>query len=124
VMAISPWIKAIISFSSSVSIRGYKNLNKKKSRLFLWNGFGVTRNIRTQKKCRSHLKKVFFPNLCVRLSFQVLDILEYACGLKLGPALTLRKNLIFEMALNFIFTMKFYLLFCKTMDKNLSGLTR
>ena len=29
------------------------------------------------------------PNLCVRPSFQVLDILEYACGLKLGPALTL-----------------------------------
>ena len=31
-------------------------------------------------------------------SFQVLDILEYACGLKLGPALTLSKNPFFEMA--------------------------
>jgi hypothetical protein len=47
---------------------------------------------------RSYLKKVFFPNLCVRPSFQVLDILEYACGLKLGPALTLSQNPIFEMA--------------------------
>ncbi|MGD8768822.1 MAG: hypothetical protein PVJ06_02140, partial [Desulfobacterales bacterium] len=28
---------------------------------------------------RSYLKKVFSPNLCVRPSFQVLDILEYAC---------------------------------------------
>ena len=49
-------------------------------------------------KIRSYLKKVFFPNLCVRPSFQVLDILEYACGLKLGPALTLSQNPIFEMA--------------------------
>jgi hypothetical protein len=47
---------------------------------------------------RSYLKKVFLPNLCVRLSFQVLDILEYACGLKLGPALTLSQNPFFEMA--------------------------
>jgi hypothetical protein len=47
---------------------------------------------------RSYLKKVFFPNLCVRPSFQLLDILEYACGLKLGPALTLSQNPIFEMA--------------------------
>jgi len=28
---------------------------------------------------RSYLKKFFFPNLCVRPSFQVLDILKYAC---------------------------------------------
>jgi hypothetical protein len=40
------------------------------------------------------------PNLCVRPSFQVLDILEYACGLKLGPALTLSQNPFFEMASN------------------------
>jgi hypothetical protein len=45
---------------------------------------------------RSHLKKVFCPNLCVGPSFQLLDILEYACGLKLGPALTLCQNPIFE----------------------------
>jgi hypothetical protein len=49
---------------------------------------------------RSYLKKVFLPNLCVRPSFQVLDILEYACGLKLGPALTLSQNPFFEMASN------------------------
>jgi hypothetical protein len=47
---------------------------------------------------RSHLKKVFWPNLCVGASFQVLDILEYACGLKLGPALILNQNPFFEMA--------------------------
>jgi hypothetical protein len=47
---------------------------------------------------RSYLKKVFCPNLCVGPSFQLLEILEYACGLKLGPALTLSQNPIFEMA--------------------------
>ena len=47
---------------------------------------------------RSYLKKAFWPNLCVGLSFQLLDILEYACGLKIGPALTLNQNPIFEIA--------------------------
>ena len=47
---------------------------------------------------RSYLKNVFWPNLCVGSSFQVLDILQYACGLKLGPALTLNQYPIFEMA--------------------------
>ena len=47
---------------------------------------------------RSYLKKVFCPNLCVGSSIQVLDILEYACGLKLGPALILSQNPDFEMA--------------------------
>jgi len=46
---------------------------------------------------RSHLKKVFWANLCVGPSFQLLEILEYACGLKLSPALTLIQNPIFEM---------------------------
>ena len=50
------------------------------------------------KLARSYLKKVFLPNLCVRPWFQVLDILEYVCGLKLGPALTLSQNPFFEMA--------------------------
>ena len=49
---------------------------------------------------RSYLKKVFWPNLRVGASFQVLDILEYACGLKLGPALILNQNPFFEMASN------------------------
>ena len=47
---------------------------------------------------RSYLKNVFWPNLCVGPLFQVLDILKYACGLKLGSALTLSQNPIFEMA--------------------------
>ena len=47
---------------------------------------------------RSHLKKVFSPEPGVEPSSQVLDILEYACGLKLGPALILNPNLYFEMA--------------------------
>ena len=47
---------------------------------------------------RSYLKKVFWPNLGVEPSFQVLDIPEYACGLKLGLALILNQNPIFEMA--------------------------
>ena len=46
---------------------------------------------------RSYLKKIFLSNLCVGSSFQLLGILKYACGLNLGPALTLNKNPIFEM---------------------------
>jgi len=49
---------------------------------------------------RSYLKNVFWPNICVGFSFQVLDILEYACGLKLAPALTLNQDPVFEMASN------------------------
>ena len=51
---------------------------------------------------RSHLKNVFWPNLCVGPSFQVLDILQYACGLKRGPALILNQNPLFEIASNTI----------------------
>ena len=47
---------------------------------------------------RSYLKKVFWLNLGVVSSFQVLDILEYACGLKLDSALILNQNPFFEMA--------------------------
>ena len=54
------------------------------------------------KPCRdavtkSHLKKVFWPNLCVGTAFQILDILEYACGLERSPVLSLNQNPIFEM---------------------------
>jgi hypothetical protein len=42
-----------------------------------------------QGKDRSYLKNAFWPNTCVGFSFQVLDILAYACGLKPGPALIL-----------------------------------
>ena len=56
----------------------------------------------------SYLKKVFDPNLYVGSSFQLLEILQYVCGLKLGPALlvttkplgeggTLGPNPIFEI---------------------------
>ena len=48
----------------------------------------------------SHLKKVFWPNLCVGSQFQILDILEYACGLKPRSALILNQNPFFEMACN------------------------
>ena len=47
---------------------------------------------------RSYLKKVFWPNFCVGPLFQLLGILQYACGLKLGPALNLNQNPFFEMA--------------------------
>jgi hypothetical protein len=47
---------------------------------------------------RSYLKKAFCPNLFAGAAFQLLDILEYACGLQRGPALNLNQNPIFEMA--------------------------
>jgi hypothetical protein len=46
---------------------------------------------------RSHLKKVFLSDICVEPSSQVLDILEYVCGLNLGLALISNKNPNFEM---------------------------
>ena len=51
---------------------------------------------RVSEIIRSYLKKVFWPNLCVGASLQVLDILEYACGLKLGSALILESLGIIE----------------------------
>jgi hypothetical protein len=50
------------------------------------------------KNFRSYLKNVFWPNVFVGASFQILEILKYACGLKLVPAATLNQNPIFEMA--------------------------
>jgi hypothetical protein len=49
---------------------------------------------------RSHLKKVFSSDIGVKSSSQVLDILEYACGLILGLALIPAENPDFEMASN------------------------
>jgi hypothetical protein len=46
---------------------------------------------------RSHLKKVFSSDIGVEPSSQVLDILEYACGLILGLALISKENPNFEM---------------------------
>ena len=51
---------------------------------------------------RSHLKIVFSPELGVEPSSQVLDILEYACGLRLGLALISGKNPNFEIASSYI----------------------
>jgi hypothetical protein len=49
---------------------------------------------------RTHLKNVFWPNLFVGASFQILNIQQYASGLKLGPAAILNQNPIFEMGSN------------------------
>jgi hypothetical protein len=45
---------------------------------------------------RTHLKNVFWPNIFVGASFQILDIQQHACGLKLSPASILNQNPIFE----------------------------
>jgi len=47
---------------------------------------------------RSNLKKVFWPNLFVGRSVQILEIPEYASGLNLAAASILNQNPIFEMA--------------------------
>jgi hypothetical protein len=41
---------------------------------------------------RSYLKIVFSSDIGVEPSYQVLDILEYACGLSLGLALVSTEN--------------------------------
>jgi hypothetical protein len=46
---------------------------------------------------KTHLKNVFWPNIFVGASFQILDIQQYASGLKLGPAAILNQNPIFEI---------------------------
>ena len=49
----------------------------------------------------SYLKKVFWPPAFfdgIGASFQVLEILMYSCGLKLGSAAIFDQNLFFEMA--------------------------
>jgi hypothetical protein len=57
---------------------------------------------------RSHLKKVFLSDICVEPSSQVLDILEYVCGLNLGLALISNKNPNFEMpSTNLAFVFEF-----------------
>jgi len=46
---------------------------------------------------RIHLKNVFWANIFVGASLQILDIQQYASGLKLGSASILSQNPIFEM---------------------------
>ena len=53
---------------------------------------------------RSHLKKVFSSDIGVEPSSQILDILEYACGLILGFALISNENPNFETASNVTIT--------------------
>jgi hypothetical protein len=48
-------------------------------------------------KDRTYLKNVFWPNIFVGASLQILDIQQYASGLKLGPAAILNQNPIFEI---------------------------
>jgi len=48
-------------------------------------------------KDRTYLKNVFWPNIFVGASLHILDIQQYASGLKLGPAAILNQNPIFEM---------------------------
>ena len=48
----------------------------------------------------SHLKKVFWPNIFVGSLFQVLDILQYACGLEKESVAILNQNPFFDMACN------------------------
>ena len=50
------------------------------------------------RRTRSHLKKVFSPDIGVEPSSQVLDILEYADGLILGLALISTENPTFKIA--------------------------
>ena len=51
---------------------------------------------------RRHLKNVFWPPAFggIGASLQILDIQQYASGLKLGPAAILNQNPIFEKASN------------------------
>jgi hypothetical protein len=49
---------------------------------------------------RSYLKKVFWPNLRVGRSYQILEILRYSSGLIFAAALTLDQNPLFEIASN------------------------
>jgi len=53
-----------------------------------------------QEYIRRHLKKVFSLDIGVEPSSQILDILEYACGLILGLALISNENPNFEIASN------------------------
>jgi hypothetical protein len=60
---------------------------------------------------RTRFKNVFWPNIFVGASFQILDTQQYACGLKLGPAAILNQNPIFETD-SIIFVWKVLWFFC------------
>ena len=52
------------------------------------------------QRYRSYLKNAFWPPAFggIGALFYLLEILEYSCGLKHGPAAILTQNPIFEMA--------------------------
>jgi len=52
---------------------------------------------------RSCLKNVYWLNLCVGPEFQFLKFLQYSCGLKCDPALTLNQYPIFEIASSIVY---------------------
>jgi hypothetical protein len=52
----------------------------------------------TVEKFRIHLKKVFSPDIGVKPSSQVLDMIEYVCGLILGLVLISAENADVEIA--------------------------
>ena len=60
------------------------------------------------KLFRIYPKNAFWLNIFVGASFQILDIQQYACGLKLGPAAILNQNPIFEMDSNPTFRLMKY----------------
>ena len=49
----------------------------------------------------SHLKTVLWPDFFVGAFFQVLEILQYVCGLKGGAVATSDQNPFFEIACNY-----------------------
>ena len=53
---------------------------------------------------RSYFKKVFWPNLFVGCSVQILEIQQYSSGLNLSPALTLNPMKDFETASSLLWT--------------------
>jgi hypothetical protein len=67
---------------------------------YIWdNNLSRNRSVAVRAN-RSQLKNVFWPNIFVGAGFQILDIQQYARGLKLGPAAILNQNPIFERASN------------------------
>jgi hypothetical protein len=55
------------------------------------------RSCQVTEMARTHLKKVFSPDIGVAVSSQILAIQEYACGLILGFALISNESPNFEM---------------------------
>ena len=78
---------------------------------------GLSTSIKLRYINRTHLKNVFWPNIFVGASLQILDIQQYASGLKLGPAAILNQNPIFEMGSNNSLTLKARRS-CQEMSKN------